>query len=54
MLVTVPLAILKSNGIKFEPELPDKKLKAIDKLGAGVIEKVRDIFKLNFYIFVNR
>lgn len=41
MLVTVPLAILKANGITFEPELPDKKWKAIDKLGAGVIEKVR-------------
>lgn len=42
MIVTVPLAILKTNGITFDPELPDKKLRAIDKLGAGVIEKVRD------------
>lgn len=41
--MTVPLAILKTNDIKFEPELPDKKWKAIDKLGAGVIEKVREI-----------
>lgn len=44
VIVTVPLAILKTNGITFDPELPDKKLKAIDKLGAGVIEKVRDNF----------
>ena len=47
MIVTVPLAILKINGITFDPELPDKKLKAIDKLGAGVIEKVRDNFAMN-------
>ena len=44
--MTVPLAILKTNDIKFEPELPDKKWKAIDKLGAGVIEKVGKHFKM--------
>lgn len=43
VLVTVPLAILKNNNITFDPELPDRKLKAIDRLGAGVIEKVRVI-----------
>ena len=46
--MTVPLAILKTNDIEFEPELPDKKLKAIDKLGAGVIEKVGRIFKIEW------
>ena len=43
-MVTVPLSILKANVITFEPDLPDRKLKAIDKLGAGVIEKVRNTF----------
>lgn len=40
VLITVPLSILKAREISFEPELPDRKLRAIDRLGAGVIEKV--------------
>lgn len=49
VIVTVPLSILKTNGITFEPELPDKKLRAIDKLGAGVIEKVVLKFPFPFW-----
>lgn len=39
VLVTAPLALLQKNVIGFSPPLPDRKLKAIHSLGAGVIEK---------------
>lgn len=38
--MTVPLALLQKNIISFTPPLPERKLKAIHSLGAGVIEKV--------------
>lgn len=40
VLVTVPLSLLQKNTIQFNPPLPDRKLKAIHSLGAGIIEKV--------------
>ena len=39
-IVTVPLALMKKRAISFEPELERKKIGAIDRLGAGLIEKV--------------
>jgi len=38
--VTVPLTLLQKNLIQFYPPLPERKLKAIHSLGAGIIEKV--------------
>lgn len=41
--MTVPLALLQKNAIQFNPPLSEKKIKAINSLGAGVIEKVSNI-----------
>ena len=34
------LSIYQSKCVKFTPQLPKEKLDAIDRLGAGLIEKV--------------
>ena len=34
------MAVLQSRDIQFIPELPTKKLNAIDKLGAGLMDKL--------------
>ena len=41
-IVTVPLGILQSreNGIRFDPELPESKLKSILVMGPGVLDKL--------------
>ncbi|XP_055076756.2 lysine-specific histone demethylase 2 isoform X3 [Misgurnus anguillicaudatus] len=49
VLVTVPLALLQKNIIQFNPSLPDRKLKAIHSLGAGVIEKIALQFPHRFW-----
>ncbi|KAK6131568.1 hypothetical protein DH2020_034679 [Rehmannia glutinosa] len=49
VLCTVPLGVLKKGTIKFEPELPEKKLAAIDRLGFGLLNKVAMVFPHNFW-----
>ena len=39
-VVTVPLGVLKSGAIEFQPALPDDKQGAIDRLGMGLLDKV--------------
>lgn len=41
MLVTVPLGVLKAGSIKFSPPLPQRKLDSIQRMGFGVLNKVR-------------
>ncbi|XP_058073214.1 lysine-specific histone demethylase 1 homolog 2 [Magnolia sinica] len=48
-LCTVPLGVLKNRSIKFEPELPARKLNAIDRLGFGLLNKVAMIFPHVFW-----
>ncbi|XP_076850208.1 lysine-specific histone demethylase 2 [Brachyhypopomus gauderio] len=49
VLVTVPLALLQKNTLLFSPPLPDRKVKAIHSLGAGVIEKIALQFPHRFW-----
>ncbi|KAK2508789.1 hypothetical protein MC885_021142, partial [Smutsia gigantea] len=49
VLVTVPLALLQKGAIQFSPPLSDKKMKAINSLGAGIIEKIALQFPYRFW-----
>ncbi|PIA55029.1 hypothetical protein AQUCO_00800041v1 [Aquilegia coerulea] len=49
VLCTVPLGVLKNRIIKFEPELPKRKLGAIERLGFGLLNKVAMIFPHVFW-----
>lgn len=49
VLCTVPLGILKKGAIKFEPELPQRKLAAIHRLGFGLLNKVAMLFPYVFW-----
>ncbi|XP_071725879.1 lysine-specific histone demethylase 1 homolog 2 [Rutidosis leptorrhynchoides] len=49
VLCTVPLGCLKKKTIKFIPELPERKLEAIDKLGFGLLNKVAMVFPCVFW-----
>ncbi|CAN6469081.1 unnamed protein product [Victoria cruziana] len=48
-LCTVPLGVLKSNSIKFIPELPQRKLDSIKRLGFGLLNKVAMLFPTAFW-----
>jgi monoamine oxidase len=39
VVITLPLGVLKSGSVRFEPELPFEKQVAISKLGMGVLNK---------------
>ncbi|XP_024965374.1 lysine-specific histone demethylase 1 homolog 2 isoform X2 [Cynara cardunculus var. scolymus] len=49
VLCTVPLGVLKKKTIKFIPELPERKLEAIGKLGFGLLNKVAMVFPYVFW-----
>ncbi|XP_028673398.1 lysine-specific histone demethylase 2 isoform X3 [Erpetoichthys calabaricus] len=49
ILITIPLALLQKNIIRFNPPLPERKLKAMHSLGAGVIEKIAMQFPYKFW-----
>jgi monoamine oxidase len=40
VVVTLPLGVLKTQGVTFEPPLPDDKQGAIDRFGMGLLDKV--------------
>lgn len=40
VIVTLPLGVLKSNRVTFDPPLPDRKRQAIENLGFGNAEKI--------------
>ncbi|KND01802.1 uncharacterized protein SPPG_03593 [Spizellomyces punctatus DAOM BR117] len=49
LVMTVPLGILKSNSIVFDPPLPAWKRGAIDRLGMGWFNKVILVFERRFW-----
>ncbi len=49
VIVTVPLGVLKSGTIKFEPEFSKRKQGAIERVGFGDVEKVALSFKNAFW-----
>uniref|UniRef100_A0ACD5WVY7 Uncharacterized protein n=1 Tax=Avena sativa TaxID=4498 RepID=A0ACD5WVY7_AVESA len=48
-LCTVPLGVLKSGSIEFDPVLPYNKLGAIQRLGFGLLNKVAMVFPSVFW-----
>ncbi|XP_047341038.1 protein FLOWERING LOCUS D [Impatiens glandulifera] len=49
VLCTVPLGVLKSGSIKFIPQLPQRKLDGIKRLGFGLLNKVAMLFPYAFW-----
>lgn len=49
VVITVPLGVLKSGSIEFEPPLSDEKLEVIESIGFGVLDKVWFIFDEVFW-----
>ena len=41
VIVTLPLGVLKTNAIVFNPPLPEWKTQAINNLGFGLLNKVQ-------------
>lgn len=50
VIVTLPLGVLQKNIVKFSPPLPDKKIKAINQLGMGVLNKLYLLFPQQFWL----
>ena len=49
VVITLPLGVLKAGKIKFTPELPDPKIRAIRSLGMGVLNKCYLRFESAFW-----
>ncbi|GLJ52457.1 hypothetical protein SUGI_1115660 [Cryptomeria japonica] len=49
VLCTAPLGVLKAGVIKFVPELPQRKIEAIERLGFGLLNKVAMLFPTVFW-----
>ncbi|EWC45180.1 hypothetical protein DRE_06068 [Drechslerella stenobrocha 248] len=49
VIVTLPLGVLKKQGVKFDPPLSGAKRSAIDKLGFGLLNKVIMIYEEPFW-----
>jgi monoamine oxidase len=49
VVVTVPLGVLKHEGITFVPDLPAPQARAIDRLGVGVLSKTNLLFEKAFW-----
>lgn len=50
IVITLPLALLQSNAVTFEPELPAAKRSAIDGLGVGSVTKLIFQFDAPFWV----
>ncbi|CAA6658426.1 unnamed protein product [Spirodela intermedia] len=48
-LCTVPLGVLKSGALSFDPPLPPRKLEAIARLGFGLLNKIAMVFPYAFW-----
>ena len=46
---SIPLGVLKTNAVQFEPALPDWKLGSIKRIGFGVLNKVVLVYKEPFW-----
>jgi monoamine oxidase len=49
VIVTLPLGVLKAGDVSFTPTLPEGKRRAIDELGAGVVNKIVLEFEQPFW-----
>ncbi|XP_061405386.1 LOW QUALITY PROTEIN: lysine-specific histone demethylase 2 [Lethenteron reissneri] len=49
VLVTIPLALMQLGVLEFCPPLPERKIKALQSLGAGLIEKIGLQFPFRFW-----
>lgn len=49
VIVTLPLGVLKSGSVTFDPPLPARKRGAIDRLGVGVLNKAALVFDRAFW-----
>ena len=52
--MTVPLRVFQRGGIRFVPELPAAKRKAIERLGASEIAKKLGIGRTSVYRVLDR